>query len=49
MKWLSGRYPNFGNIKENIRIVDGGTLGYALLDIICSCEHLIVIDIMIQK
>ena len=33
----------------NVRIIDGGTLGYALIDIICSCEHLIVIDVLKVK
>jgi hydrogenase maturation protease len=31
---------------NEVRIIDGGTLGYALLDIICSCDHLIVIDVL---
>jgi hydrogenase maturation protease len=29
---------------EGVRLIDGGVLAYALLDEICSCEHLIVID-----
>jgi len=41
-RWLSSRYrPN-----DHVRIIDGGTLGYALLDIICSCEHLIIVDVL---
>ncbi|MCE5212030.1 MAG: HyaD/HybD family hydrogenase maturation endopeptidase [Deltaproteobacteria bacterium] len=41
-RWLSRRYrPN-----DDIRIIDGGTLGYALLDIICSCDHLIIVDVL---
>jgi hydrogenase maturation protease len=29
---------------EGVRLIDGGVLAYSLLDEICSCEHLIVID-----
>ena len=29
---------------EGVRLIDGGVLAYTLLDEICSCEHLIVID-----
>ena len=42
ISWLSGRW----DLPESVRAVDGGTLGYGLLDIICSCEHLIVIDVI---
>lgn len=45
IKWFSGRY----RATNEVRIVDGGTLGYGLLDIICSCEHLIVIDVLKVK
>jgi hydrogenase maturation protease len=41
-KWFSQRYCATGDV----RIIDGGTLGYALLDIICSCDHLIVVDVL---
>jgi len=45
VKWLNTRYrPD-----DRIRLVDGGTLGYALIDIICSCDHLIVIDVLKAK
>jgi hydrogenase maturation protease len=27
-------------------LVDGGMLGYKLLDIICGCDHLIVVDVL---
>lgn len=40
IRWLSSR--NAGN--EELRIIDGGTLGYGLLDVIASCRNLIVID-----
>jgi hydrogenase maturation protease len=30
----------------DVDIVEGGTLAYNLLDIICSCERLIVIDVL---
>ena len=42
VRHLTGRYRT----PDGVRIVDGGTLSYALLDIICSCEHLIVIDVI---
>jgi len=29
---------------ENARIIDGGTLGYSLMNIVCQTEHLLVID-----
>ena len=45
VRWFSGRYQP----SDNIRIIDGGTLGYALIDIICSCDNLIVIDVLKAK
>lgn len=42
VRWLSGRYA----ATDEVRIVDGGTLGYALLDVICGCRNLIVIDVL---
>jgi hydrogenase maturation protease len=45
VRWMAGRY----RIPEGVRLVDGGTLGYALLDIICGCERLIVIDVIKLK
>ncbi|MCP4716413.1 MAG: hydrogenase maturation protease [Deltaproteobacteria bacterium] len=39
---LSERY----RFDDNISLIDGGTQGYALLDIITDCEHLIVIDVI---
>jgi hydrogenase maturation protease len=41
-RWFSQRY----RVPDDVRMIDGGTLGYALLDIICSCDHLIVIDVL---
>jgi hydrogenase maturation protease len=41
-RWLLQRY----RVPDTVRIIDGGTLGYALLDIICSCDHLIVVDVL---
>jgi hydrogenase maturation protease len=32
------------NFPAGVRLIDGGVLAYTLLDAICSCEHLIVID-----
>ena len=31
-------------LPDNIRIIDGGTLGYSLMNIVCETEHLLVID-----
>jgi hydrogenase maturation protease len=45
ISWFSQRYKP----SENVSIIDGGTLGYALIDIICSCDHLIVIDVLKAK
>ncbi|HOO40517.1 MAG TPA: hydrogenase maturation protease [Syntrophales bacterium] len=42
IRWFSNRY----DVPGNVLLVDGGTLGYVLLDTICSCEHLIVIDVL---
>lgn len=40
VRWLSGQYLFPGSV----RIVDGGVLGYGLLDTVCDCGHLLVID-----
>ncbi len=40
VRWFGGRY----RLPEGVTAVDGGTLGYVLLDTICSCDRLIVID-----
>ncbi len=45
VRWLTDRYQP----DAQVRIIDGGTLGYALIDIICSCDHLIVIDVLKAK
>jgi hydrogenase maturation protease len=42
VRWISERYQ----AADEIRIIDGGTLGYALLDIISSCQNLIVVDVL---
>lgn len=42
VRWISGRY----SATDEIRIIDGGTLGYALLDIVSGCRNLIVIDVI---
>ncbi len=39
-RWFSGKH----RLPDDVRFVDGGVLGYALLDIICSCDHLLIID-----
>jgi len=43
--WFSKRY----RATDDVRIIDGGTLGYKLLDIICSCKTLIVVDVLKVK
>ena len=45
VRWFSERY----RLPENVLAVDGGTLGYILLDTLCGCEHLIVIDVIKLK
>ena len=45
VRWFSQRYKP----AERVSIIDGGTLGYALIDIICSCENMIVIDVLKAK
>lgn len=42
VRWFSKRYAE----TKDLHIMDGGTLGYKLLDIICSCDHLIVVDVL---
>ncbi len=42
VRWFSSRYQASGDL----HLVDGGTLGYKLLDIICSCDNLIVVDVL---
>lgn len=42
VRWFAGRYAD----SSDLHIVDGGTLGYRLLDMICRCDHLIVVDVL---
>lgn len=42
VRWFSERY----RASAEVKIIDGGTLGYALLDTICSCRNLIVVDVL---
>lgn len=42
IRWISERYQD----TDEVRIIDGGTLGYALLDIVSSCRNLIVVDVL---
>ena len=42
VRWISERY----SATDEIKIIDGGTLGYALLDIVSGCRNLIVIDVL---
>ena len=36
-------------LPDDVEIVDGGTLGYVLLNIMSSCELLIIIDIKARR
>jgi hydrogenase maturation protease len=40
VRWFEEKY----RLPGDVRVVDGGVLGYALLDIICNCDHLLIID-----
>jgi hydrogenase maturation protease len=42
VRWFDGNY----RVPENVKIVEGGTLGYGLLDTVCSCDRLLVIDVI---
>jgi len=43
IRWFSERHAV---VPANVLFMDGGTLGYALLDPIGNCRHLIVIDVL---
>ena len=45
VRWFAGRHI----LPAGVRVVDGGTLGYALLDLICGSRFLIVIDVIKAK
>jgi len=40
VRWFEERH----RLPAGVAVVDGGTLGYVLLDTICACERLIVVD-----
>ena len=42
VRWLENNY----RVPEIVKIVEGGTLGYGLLDTVCSCDRLLVIDVI---
>ena len=42
VRWFENNYRG----PENVKIVEGGTLGYGLLDTVCSCDRLLVIDVI---
>jgi hydrogenase maturation protease len=42
IKWFSERH----DLGDSVRILDGGTLGYRLLDTVTSASHLIAIDVI---
>lgn len=39
---LEGRYA----FPDTVEVIDGGTLGYGLLDIVTRCRHLLVVDVI---
>ena len=42
VRWFESNYE----VPENVKIIEGGTLGYSLLDTVCNCDDLIVIDVI---
>lgn len=38
------KFQNKYTVPPDVSIIDGGTLGYQLMDLICQTEHLIVVD-----
>ena len=42
IRWFSERH----DFKDSVRLLDGGTLGYHLLDIVTSSSYLIAIDVI---
>jgi hydrogenase maturation protease len=42
VRWFEKNYQ----LPEGVKIVEGGTLGYRLLDTVCSCDNLFVIDVI---
>jgi hydrogenase maturation protease len=42
VRWFENNY----RVPENVKMVEGGTLGYGLLDTVCSCDRLLVIDVI---
>ena len=42
IRWFSERHQ----FSEGVELLDGGTLGFRLLDPITECDHLIVIDVI---
>ena len=42
VRWFEKNYQ----LPEGVKIVEGGTLGYGLLDTVCSCDKLLVIDVI---
>lgn len=42
VKWFQQKYA----LPDTVEILDGGTLGYGLLDIVCRCKNLFVIDVI---
>ncbi|MGE5844326.1 MAG: HyaD/HybD family hydrogenase maturation endopeptidase [Syntrophaceae bacterium] len=42
VRWIGDRW----RFPETVELIEGGVMAYALLGIVCGCEHLIVIDVL---
>jgi len=42
LRWFENRWT----LPDAVRIIEGGVMAYTLLDPVCSCRHLIVIDVL---
>lgn len=42
IRWFEQRW----SLPDSVEIVEGGVMAYALLEPVCSCRHLIVVDVL---
>ncbi|OPY05675.1 MAG: Hydrogenase 2 maturation protease [Syntrophus sp. PtaB.Bin001] len=42
IRWFEERW----SFPDSVRIIEGGVMAYALLEPVCSCRHLIVVDVL---
>jgi len=40
------RFEQRWSLPDSVRIIEGGVMAYALLEPVCSCRHLIVVDVL---